>query len=303
MIVAQTNEQVDDLIERLGDGSRRSCAVGRLSRGRLPARPTGVRRASERAASAQGRATWAGRAVIIGTAAKWATVTEAPGRGRSSTRRTRCARTPCCASRRRFDRALFVGDPGPARPVLRRSSRPLDAACRWDPMQSAVAVLLRAQPGPAGAPAAGVLAAAGLGGAGGRRGVLPVHRVPRPAPARATGALAFDASASATGRRRGARRGGRHRLGPATNCRPGFTVRTDAEAVAAVRRAGAARVLERGAVAALRARDAAAADRGPDRDRRGPPRPGRGASARALPPARPASPSTRPTACRAASTT
>ena len=77
----------------------------------------------------------------------------------------------------RFERALFVGDPGQLDPF---STVEVDrwTGLSWDPMQSAVAVLLRHNPDLPRAPPAGVLAAAGLGGAGGRGGVLSVHRLP-----------------------------------------------------------------------------------------------------------------------------
>ena len=132
----------------------------------------------------------------------------------------------------RFERALFVGDPGQLDPF---STVEVD---RWTglslgPDAERGRGAAAAQPGPAGAPPAGVLAAAGLGRAGGRRGVLPVHRLPLRHRARRPRA------GPSTGRRRHARStealdaAAAHRLGPARAARPASRVRTDAEAAAA----------------------------------------------------------------------
>ena len=192
-------------------------------------------------------------AVIIGTAAKWATVPTAPGRGRSSTRRTRCARTCCCASP-----GGSSGRCSSATPASSTRSRSSDtdrwAGLSWDPMQSAVAVLLRAQPGPAGAPAAGVLAAAGLGRAGGlARRSTRSPASPGTEPATARRALTFRTAGSAapTWTRPWTRPP--PPAGRCTSCRPRHYPRTDAEAVQAVRRPG------RPAAGPRRGRDVASA--------------------------------------------
>jgi len=142
MIVAQTNEQVDDLIVRFAAADPH-IAVGRLSaRGHTP---------SPRVASLDGVTIahavddLAGCAIVVGTADKWAY--------------TRAARFPWAivdeAYQMRsdkllpiatlFDRALFVGDPGQLDPF---STVGVDrwAGLSWDPMQSAVAVLARHNP-------------------------------------------------------------------------------------------------------------------------------------------------------------
>ena len=69
----------------------------------------------------------------------------ARGPGPSSTRPTRCARTCCCGSPAGSSGALFVGDPGQLDPF---STVEIDrwTGLTWDPMQSAVAVLLRNNP-------------------------------------------------------------------------------------------------------------------------------------------------------------
>ena len=76
-----------------------------------------------------------------------------------------------------FDSALFVGDPGQLDPFSAvQTDRWLGLT--WDPMQSAVAVLLRHNPGiPVHTlPVSWRLPA--IRGPGGGRGVLPVHRLP-----------------------------------------------------------------------------------------------------------------------------
>jgi hypothetical protein len=240
MIVAQTNEQIDDLIARLGAASP-SLPVGRLSAvdyvpsDRVAAHPTCRVGAKVGDLGAP--------AVTIGTAAKWATVTEGrwPWAIVDEAYQMRSDALLRVASR--FERALFVGDPGQLDPF---STVEVDrwTGLSWDPMQSAVAVLLRHNPD------------------------LPVHRLPvswrlpsSAAPVVAAAFYPFTGFRSATGP--GDRRlsfstpastevdealdhaattgWGLHEL-PAR-----FTVRTDAEAAAACA-ALATRALSRGAV-------------------------------------------------------
>ena len=101
-----------------------------------------------------------------------------PGRGRSWTRRTRCARTCCCASPACSTRALFVGDPGQLDPFSTVQTERW-TGLTWDPMQSAVAVLLRHNPDiPVHRlPVSWRLPEPAVDR--GSRGVLPLHRVPR----------------------------------------------------------------------------------------------------------------------------
>ena len=142
MIVAQTNEQVDDLISRLGVASP-ALSVGRLSAvdyvpsARVSAHPCCRVGAKVVELGAP--------AVTIGTAAKWATVTEgtwpwAIVDEAYQMRSDALLRVAC-----RFSRALFVGDPGQLDPF---STVDVDrwTGLSWDPMQSAVAVLLRHNP-------------------------------------------------------------------------------------------------------------------------------------------------------------
>ncbi len=155
MLIAQTNEQVDDLVDRLasaGPGAARpseprgatGAAIGRLSaQDYVPTarvRRTGVIVSTD-------VADLGGCAVVAGTAAKWATVR----RGTWS-----CAWAVVDEAYQmrsdmllriagQFDRALFVGDPGQLDPF---ATVDIDrwAGLTWDPMQSAVEVLLRHNP-------------------------------------------------------------------------------------------------------------------------------------------------------------
>jgi hypothetical protein len=241
MIIAQTNEQVDDLIHRLGVASPQ-VRVGRLS-------------AVDYVASERVRAHPSCRvgakigdlqepAVTIGTAAKWATVTDGvwPWAIVDEAYQMRSDALLRVASR--FSRALFVGDPGQLDPF---STVEVDrwTGLSWDPMQSAVAVLLRHNPDlpvhrlPVSwrlpHSAAGVVAAAFYPFAGFRAGTGPGDRslsFAEPATSRLDAVLD---TAAATG-------WGLHEL-PAR-----FTVRTDAEAAAACA-ALAARALQRSAYA------------------------------------------------------
>ena len=143
MVIAQTNEQVDDLTDRLAAGQPR-LAVGRLAASDyIP---------SERVA-AHGHVTvsakvpdLSGCRVLLSTAHKWATVsadTTWPSAIVDEAYQMRSDLLLRVAGL--FDRALFVGDPGQLDPF---SAVQTDrwTGLTWDPMQSAVAVLLRHNP-------------------------------------------------------------------------------------------------------------------------------------------------------------
>ena len=85
------------------------------------------------------------RHVIIGTAAKWATVTEHTWPWAIVDEAVQMRSDMLLRIAGRFDRALFVGDPGQLDPF---STVDIDRwiGLTWDPMQSAVAVLLRHNP-------------------------------------------------------------------------------------------------------------------------------------------------------------
>jgi len=142
MIVAQTNEQVDDLIVRLTTADPR-LSVGRLSaRGYTPA-PRVADLDGVRVSSALDDLK--GCAIVIGTADKWA-YTKAerlPWAIVDEAYQMRSDKLLPIATL--FDRALFVGDPGQLDPF---STVGVDrwAGLSWDPMQSAVAVLARHNP-------------------------------------------------------------------------------------------------------------------------------------------------------------
>jgi hypothetical protein len=141
-VIAQTNEQVDDLILRLGDTAP-DLPIGRLSARdhqpspRILAQP-GVTIAAR-------TADLPGCRVIVGTAAKWATVAEGTWPWAIIDEAYQMRSDMLLRVANRFDRALFVGDPGQLDPF---STVDIDrwAGLTWDPLQSAVAVMLRHNP-------------------------------------------------------------------------------------------------------------------------------------------------------------
>lgn len=242
MIVAQTNEQVDDLIARLGARSP-EVRVGRLSAVDYEA--------SERVRDHPGCrvgpkvADLGSPAITIGTAAKWATVTEGSWPWAIIDEAYQMRSDALLRVAPRFDRALFVGDPGQLDPF---STVEVErwTGLSWDPMQSAVAVLLRHNPD------------------------LPVHRLPvswrLPHTAAALVAEAFypfTGFRSGTGPGDRSLRFGRGSTDPLDDVLDSaaetgwglhelparFTIRTDAEAAAACA-ALAARAIVREAVTA-----------------------------------------------------
>ena len=241
MIVAQTNEQVDDLIARLGVASP-SLSVGRLSAvdyiptSRVTAHPSG------RVGAKVGDL--GSPAVTIGTAAKWATVTEGRWPWAVIDEAYQMRSDALLRVAPRFARALFVGDPGQLDPF---STVEIDrwTGLSWDPMQSAVAVLLRHNPAlpvhrlPVSwrlpASAAPVVAAAFYPFTGFRAGTGPADRTLTFGKPASTDLDAVLDTAATTG-------WGLHEL-PAR-----FTVRTDTEAVAACAQL-AVRALSRAPVA------------------------------------------------------
>ncbi|OHV33288.1 helicase [Parafrankia colletiae] len=245
MIVAQTNEQVDDLVERLSarfaaelPGAR----IGRLGRaGYVPsprlAELTNVVTASDVGGLGE-------PAVTISTAAKWTYVRDGTWPWAIIDEAYQMRSDTLLAIASRFERALFVGDPGQLDPFSTVTNDRWHGLV-WNPMQSAVAVLQRTNPD------------------------LPVHRLPvswrLP---RTAQAVVADAFYPFTGFRTGTDFGERGLVLPGRGDRPvdevldiaagtgwgllelpaRHTVRTDAEAVAAVA-ALTRRVLERGTVA------------------------------------------------------
>jgi hypothetical protein len=142
MVVAQTNEQVDDLIDRLATDAP-EVSIGRLSAATYTPAARVTKHASVLVSGAADDI--ASRSVVIGTAAKWATVQEGTWERAIVDEAYQMRSDMLLRVAGRFARGLFVGDPGQLDPfsvvALERW-----AGLSWDPMQSAVAVLLRHNP-------------------------------------------------------------------------------------------------------------------------------------------------------------
>ncbi len=258
MVAGQTNEQVDDLVDRLA-GSRPDLPVGRLSAHGYTPTERVSRHDNVRAETAV--ADLADAAVVLATAAKWATVTEAapwPWAVIDEAYQMRSDLLLRVAGL--FEKALFVGDPGQLDPFSTVETERW-MGLSWDPMSSAVAVLLNHNP------------------------QLPVHTLPvswrlpaSAAPVVSEAFYPFTGFTSATSQEE-------RRLGFATRpfgmsaldraietaAESGWalyelparhTLRTDREAVTACA-ALAARLLQRGAIAYSEAAPAGAAVAGP----------------------------------------
>jgi hypothetical protein len=144
MVVGQTNEQVDDLIDRLA-AEHPGIGIGRLSATGYVPSPRVARHAS--VAVRGSIADLIDHPLVVATAAKWATIAD-PGTAwpwaiideayqMRSDSLLRVAHL--------FDKALFVGDPGQLDPFSAvETERWLGLS--WDPMSSAVAVLLTNNP-------------------------------------------------------------------------------------------------------------------------------------------------------------
>ncbi len=143
MVVAQTNEQVDDLTVRLA-GTRPQLRVGRLSgREYVPSARVAQHGNVTVAASA---ADMTGFPVVTGTAHKWATVAGLTWPWAIIDEAYQMRSDLLLRVAGRFSRALFVGDPGQLDPFATVQSERW-TGLTWDPTQSAVAVLLRHNPG------------------------------------------------------------------------------------------------------------------------------------------------------------
>jgi hypothetical protein len=243
MVVAQTNEQVDDLADRLA-GAHPLLAIGRLTAaGYAPPERVVRHRGVTLAVNA---ADLAGCPVVLSTAHKWGTVRASAAWPWAIVDEAYQMRSDLLLRiAGLFERALFVGDPGQLDPFSAVQTERW-TGLTWDPMQSAVAVLLRHNPD------------------------VPVHVLPvswrLPESATAVVAEAFYPftgfrSATGAGQRQvefGTKPFGRNALDLAleTAAASGWalyelpashTVRTDAEAIRACA-ALAARTVQRGAV-------------------------------------------------------
>jgi hypothetical protein len=143
MIAGQTNEQVDDLTDRLAAGHP-SLPVGRLSARDYAVAGRVARHDNVQAATST--ADLNGCPVVLGTAAKWATVTDAAPWPWAIVDEAYQMRSDLLLRMAgQFEKALFVGDPGQLDPFSTvETERWLGLS--WDPMSSAVAVLLNHNP-------------------------------------------------------------------------------------------------------------------------------------------------------------
>jgi hypothetical protein len=143
MVVAQTNAQVDDLVDRLALAVP-GLAIGRLSASDYLPVPRVTRHAAVRVAQKAGDL--AGCPVIAATAAKWATLAAGTWLWAVIDEAYQMRSDTLLRIAGRFERALFVGDPGQLDPFSTVTAERW-LGLTWDPMQSAVAALLRNNPG------------------------------------------------------------------------------------------------------------------------------------------------------------
>lgn len=141
MVAAQTNEQADDLVDRLASSQPD------LPAGRLAGRDYQVSQRVARHGVPVGyrAADLSGCAVTISTAAKWATVGDGLWPWAVIDEAYQMRSDMLLRFAGRFDRALFVGDPGQLDPF---SIVDIDrwTGLTWDPLQSAVSVMLAHNP-------------------------------------------------------------------------------------------------------------------------------------------------------------
>jgi len=142
IIVAQTNNQVDDLAARLA-GQDLGLRIGRLSAMDYAASPGLLAIPNVSVATSVDDLPAAD--VILATAAKWATVRDRRWAWAIVDEAYQMRSDMLLLIADRFDRAVFVGDPGQLDPFsVIETSRWLGLP--WDPMQSAVAVVLAHNP-------------------------------------------------------------------------------------------------------------------------------------------------------------
>ncbi|WP_328290206.1 AAA domain-containing protein [Nocardia aurantiaca] len=142
IIVAQTNEQVDDLIDRLAT-AHPDMRIGRVSAASYQQSERVA--AHTNVANATDPETLGDRALLIGTAAKWATIRTGTWPWAIVDEAYQMRSDMLLRISSRFERALFVGDPGQLDPF---STVEADrwAGLSWDPTMSAVTVLTAHNP-------------------------------------------------------------------------------------------------------------------------------------------------------------
>ncbi|WP_180218250.1 AAA domain-containing protein [Streptomyces albus subsp. chlorinus] len=145
MVIAQTNAQVDDLVDRLATADP-ELPVGRLhSSEPRPYDPVLERHPAVRTSAKP--ADLAGMDVVVSTAAKWAWVsTEEPWRHAIVDEAYQMRSDALLAVAGLFERALFVGDPGQLDPFSQVGADQW-AGQAHDPSASAVSTLLAHNPG------------------------------------------------------------------------------------------------------------------------------------------------------------
>ncbi len=140
MVVGQTNEQVDDLIDRLAD-AREDLGIGRLSAAGYTIAERVARHVNVAARSSL--ADLAEHPVVVATAAKWATIDKVDVRWPWAIidEAYQMRSDSLLKVARLFEKALFVGDPGQLDPFTPVETERWTGLA-WDPTSSAVAVML-----------------------------------------------------------------------------------------------------------------------------------------------------------------
>jgi hypothetical protein len=142
MLVAQTNEQVDDLVDRIATADP-SLPVGRLAPEDY--RPPDRVRAHGNVRVGTKVADLGSAAVIASTSAKWSFVDRLTWRWAIIDEAYQMRSDMLLRVAPRFERGLFVGDPGQLDPFS-TIEIPRWTGLTWDPMQNAVSVLLAHNP-------------------------------------------------------------------------------------------------------------------------------------------------------------
>ena len=144
MVVAQTNAQVDDLVDRLATADP-GLPIGRLHGSDSPPDPLLDRH--EAVLKSAKAADLAGAKVVIATAAKWAFVKDVePWRHAIVDEAYQMRSDALLQVAGLFERALFVGDPGQLDPFSVVGAEQW-AGLSYDPSASAVVTLLAHNPG------------------------------------------------------------------------------------------------------------------------------------------------------------
>jgi hypothetical protein len=142
MVVAQTNEQVDDLVDRLATADS-ELMVGRLASASY--RPSARVERHAQVSVATKATDLHGHPVIISTADKWATLNDGAWPWAIVDEAYQMRSDKLLRIAGRFDRALFVGDPGQIDPFSTVETERW-TGLPWNPMDSAVTVLRNHNP-------------------------------------------------------------------------------------------------------------------------------------------------------------